>query len=72
MSLQVWRIPSPRGRAREGANLLVDNILHVDTIGGFWELKVASCFKTVCSSTYQFAVIARKSVMFVAIHYFSI
>ena len=35
VSLQVWRIPSPRGRAREGANLLVDNILHVDTIGGF-------------------------------------
>ena len=65
MSLQVWRIPSPRGRAREGANLLVDNILHVDTIGGFWELKVEIYFKTVCSSTYQFAVIARNSVFFV-------
>ena len=50
MSLQVWRIPSPRGRAREGVNLLVDNILHVDTIGAFWELKVVSCFKTISSS----------------------
>ena len=53
MSLQVWRIPSPRERAREGANLLVDNILHVDTIGGFWELKVASCFKTISSSAHK-------------------
>ena len=45
-----WTVVSPWGRAREGANLLVDNILHVDTIGGFWELKVVSCFKTISSS----------------------